>query len=168
MLIRKEVERIKKRLCCPPKCSDIQSCLGISDQGDESLVLNQRGEFVEGDGGSSAYTHCIIMFEASWNGSEYVNLSQQVLFDNTGVNFQIILSGGGALQLIPKADNYLPIILNNGLYLEFPEDTGYITIGFDSNNYPIRGNIFDGSDWVRSDVQNAIIEIRVYNQTLFT
>lgn len=42
--------------CCTTFCDDINTCLGISEEGSASLVLNQQGNYVSLAGGGSAIT----------------------------------------------------------------------------------------------------------------
>jgi hypothetical protein len=55
--IFKIVDKLQEEFCCilANNCDSINDCLGISVEGDETLFLNQVGDWVEAGGGSSQW-----------------------------------------------------------------------------------------------------------------
>jgi hypothetical protein len=63
-------------------CEEVRDCLGISESGDETLLLNQQGDWVAGGGGSQTLNEVLV--EGNTTGGEdiFVSDGDEIFFDN--------------------------------------------------------------------------------------
>ena len=63
-------------------CEEVKDCLGISESGDETLLLNQQGDWVAGGGGSQTLNEVLIEGNTTDGEDIFVSDGDAIFFDN--------------------------------------------------------------------------------------
>jgi nitrogen fixation protein len=63
-------------------CEEVKDCLGISESGDETLLLNQQGDWVAGGGGSQTLNEVLIEGNETDGEDIFVSDGDAIYFDN--------------------------------------------------------------------------------------
>jgi hypothetical protein len=63
-------------------CEEVKDCLGISESGDETLLLNQQGDWVAGGGGSQTLNEVLIEGNETDGEDILISDGDQIQFDN--------------------------------------------------------------------------------------
>jgi hypothetical protein len=63
-------------------CEEVRDCLGISESGDETLLLNQQGDWVAGGGGSQTLNEVLIEGNTTDGEDILISDGDQIQFDN--------------------------------------------------------------------------------------
>jgi hypothetical protein len=63
-------------------CEEVKDCLGISESGDETLLLNQQGDWVAGGGGSQTLNEVLIEGNTTDGEDILISDGDQIQFDN--------------------------------------------------------------------------------------
>jgi nitrogen fixation protein len=63
-------------------CEEVKDCLGISESGDETLLLNQQGDWVAGGGGSQTLNEVLVEGNETDGEDIFVSDGDAIYFDN--------------------------------------------------------------------------------------
>ena len=63
-------------------CEEVKDCLGISESGDETLLLNQQGDWVAGGGGSQTLNEVLVEGNTTDGEDILISDGDQIQFDN--------------------------------------------------------------------------------------
>lgn len=63
-------------------CEEVKDCLGISESGDETLLLNQQGDWVAGGGGSQTLNEVLVEGNETDGEDIFVSDGDALFFDN--------------------------------------------------------------------------------------
>ncbi len=92
------VKKLKEEVCCLEEnsftCTDVDECLGISEEGDPSFFLNEQGQFVEVSGGASGIDD-VLAIGQSLTAARSIDLATNTLdFNCTGGSSTININAG--------------------------------------------------------------------------